>query len=52
MWGYPETQSRIQDLETAQRMIDVMLSHHYIGIDSAQNYGEGTSEKVRVRLIL
>ena len=45
-WGYPGTQSRIEDLETAQTFIDVMLAHDHTGIDTAQNYGNGTSEKV------
>jgi aflatoxin B1 aldehyde reductase len=46
LWGHPGTQSRIHDEGTAQKFIDVMLTQNYIGIDTGQNYGDGTSEKV------
>ncbi|KAI0792968.1 aflatoxin B1-aldehyde reductase [Irpex lacteus] len=46
MWGHLGTHSRIEDSETAQRFVDVMLNHGHVGVDTAQNYGNGTSEKV------
>lgn len=50
MWGHPGTHSRIEDSKTAQRFVDVMLNHGHVGIDTAQNYGNGTSEKVSITM--
>lgn len=49
--GYPETRTRIHDPVEVQLFVDTMLKHGHVTIDTAQNYGNGTSERVSLSLL-
>ncbi|KAI0345670.1 aflatoxin B1-aldehyde reductase [Trametopsis cervina] len=46
MWGHPGTTSRIQDTNTAQKLVDALLKYDHYVVDTGRIYAEGTSEKV------
>lgn len=49
--GHAGTQIRIHDPVVVQQFVDTMIKHGHFRIDSGQNYGNGTSEKVTISLL-
>lgn len=45
--GAPGTTARVTDPAVAQQIIDRVIAHGQIGIDSSRFYSQGTSEEVR-----
>ncbi|GJE91890.1 aldo/keto reductase [Phanerochaete sordida] len=44
--GAPESGGRVSDKTVVQELVDIMLKHGHIGIDTARIYGQGTSEEL------